>query len=1045
MSKLVRIAMFLLMLVAVAGLSGCPLLFPGQHDTEGEGESVGGDEGENHQGSEGEGEDNPASEGEGESSNNMYKFTSAPQSNQNTRDENMGAPGADPTAEDGSGMEGGDTSRDVVEPDVVRRDGQLLYILNQNRGLLIVDLNAAAILAQVPVYGYPRDLYLANGRAYVLVGYAQNYRTEGNFIHIDVGSKLYVVDVSDPGSAHVLGAPFPMEGDFVDSRLVGDVLYAVNSRSEWQYLPPSTEGEPIPGGTEGEPSSGDGSTGGSDGGMIDPSKPTGVDASGETTTPDNTGWTWLQTSSSWVTSVDVSDPNNVHVADTLEFEGYGNLIQVTPSQSPHPALFVASTDWLWYENDVRTTITYVDISDPAGDIVAGDSIDVPGYLADRFKMDAAGGVLRVVTSSGWGNGEVYLTTIDITDPGLLWILGGTTLEGASGEALFATRFDGPRAYIVTYQFTDPLWIVDFSNPGLPAVVGHLVVPGWSTHIEPRGNSLIALGVDDTDGQRRVKVSLFDVADPAAPTEKGTLSFGDNWAWSSAYADVKSFTVLDDTIIVPVSGYDPVTYASKDTLQFIGYTSEALTLGGAVQLDGAAMRSNEYATDRYYAVTSQELALLEVTNLVPEVLHRVPLMENVFDAQILGPDLVAEILANDAAGAATVRTETADGALLGETKVDVTNLQATHVYGQTVVLVSAIWNWVWDEATQQYLDESGYDVALVDCSDPSQPQTSAILHLDFTPIWGGYYWWGYPVMDMAMGAAADMAIAPGYDRMYYPWWNSSSDTTMVAGHWLILRGSAPDGKYDVTLGTQPATEGLAKIDLDDPASITTLGLGVGAITGLDTAGGRLYVGVQDIAGYDEYYRPLCANLIGELDPDTDAMGPLANVPGQFLAYDAETNVLVLEDYQYTPEGAFGRLLNSVSWDGGAEASLIDQLLLPADAYSMLPADGDVFFTHYQPEGSMLGLARVAADGHFSLDPSVAITDAWVQLLGAQDGLVFTAVGGGAIAQYDCVAAAALRSVTPVMGTPSRIRFGETIAYAPLGYAGLARIPLALPVN
>ena len=79
------------------------------------------------------------------------------------------------------------------------------------------------------------------------------------------------------------------------------------------------------------------------------------------------------------------------------------------------------------------------------------------------------------------------------------------------------------------------------------------MPGWSTHIEPQGDRLIALGVDDTDG-RRVSVSLFDVTDPANPGLIDRESFGEDWAWSSAYDDVKAFTVLEDTLIVPFSGY-----------------------------------------------------------------------------------------------------------------------------------------------------------------------------------------------------------------------------------------------------------------------------------------------------------------------------------------------------------------------------------------------------------------------------------------------------------------------------------------------------------
>ena len=124
--------------------------------------------------------------------------------------------------------------REVVEPDVVRLAGNLLYVLNQYRGLTIVDLDAETIVAQVQTYGYPRDLYLVGNRAYVLVGQASNYTTDGDTVGFDVQSRLYVVDVSDPAQAAVLGT-FDLEGDLVDSRLVGDVLYAVCAEYQWYW------------------------------------------------------------------------------------------------------------------------------------------------------------------------------------------------------------------------------------------------------------------------------------------------------------------------------------------------------------------------------------------------------------------------------------------------------------------------------------------------------------------------------------------------------------------------------------------------------------------------------------------------------------------------------------------------------------------------------------------------------------------------------------------------------------------------------------------
>ena len=181
------------------------------------------------------------------------------------------------------------------------------------------------------------------------------------------------------------------------------------------------------------------------------------------------------------------------------FPGYGGLIQAT-----NYAIFCVSTDW----NNV-STITYVDITDAAGKILIRGTADVPGYMADRFKMDAWNGVLRVVTNTWWPDQQTVVTTLDIANPDSIMQLGQTSLANASGETLFATRFDGPLAYIVTYLRVDPLFVVDLSDPANPTVKGELEIPGWSTHIEPMGDRLIALGVDDSAG-RKVMVSLFDV-------------------------------------------------------------------------------------------------------------------------------------------------------------------------------------------------------------------------------------------------------------------------------------------------------------------------------------------------------------------------------------------------------------------------------------------------------------------------------------------------------------------------------------------------------
>src|SRR4029434_2854577 len=78
---------------------------------------------------------------------------------------------------------------------------------------------------------------------------------------------------------------------------------------------------------------------------------------------------------------------------------------------------------------------------------------------------------------------------------------------------------GPRAFVVTFRQTDPLYSLDLSDPAAPRVTGELKITGYSAHLQPIGEDrLVGIG-QEADAVGRVQgtqVSLFDVSDPAAP-------------------------------------------------------------------------------------------------------------------------------------------------------------------------------------------------------------------------------------------------------------------------------------------------------------------------------------------------------------------------------------------------------------------------------------------------------------------------------------------------------------------------------------------------
>lgn len=863
------------------------------------------------------------------------------------------------TPEDGAG---GDEVREVVEPDIIRRDGSLLYILNQYRGLSIVDLDSQEVLAQVPTFGFPRDLYLAGDRAYVLSGYAADYHTDDTRIRVDIGSRVYVVDVADPAQAAITGS-FRLEGDFVDSRIVGDVLYAVSARYEWYWADSAT------------------------------------------------AWSKQQSSESWVTSIDLNDPQNIQIVDELSLAGYGTVIQAT-----NTTLFVAAPDWY---NDT-TAITCVDISDPAGDILPRGTVTVRGYVGDRFKMDVWNGVLRVVSNTSWRDRHVYITTVALSNLDAPAVLGETSLEGAAGETLFATRFDGPLGYIVTFLVVDPLFVLDFSEPAAPAVLGILEVPGWSTHIEPRGDRLIALGVDDTVG-RQVCVSLFDVADSANPALLDRESFGDQWSWTTAYGDVKAFTILDDLIIVPFSGWSD--QGGYERLQFLTWDRDSLTLHGHVDLQGQALRAFEYG-GMIYSVTSEQLVTIDASDLAaPMVAHRLTLAENVTDFHEIAPDYGAEIILSQDSRAVMVRTVDNTGAPIGQVMTELGNCIATHSWGTRIALVATGWN---------DAGEGSYRVVIVECADPTAPEIVADIPVKTQPYWGWY--WYYDIMPMR-AAAED---SPGGKQLGYmmPWyWWPAEDTTFLAGNALALRCSG--GPYDVQYGPSNPQQGLAVVDLETGVWTRTIGLGYEQIAAVNTANDKIYISTKEDAGSDLLGRRFCAWYLRTLDPNAPQMGPAVNVPGSFLQYDPATRVLLLEDQQY--DGSVWnwrtrRLLRSVSWDGGTAVTPLSRLEL-SDSVGVLKARGArVYFDAYD-QSYVLGSITVSPAGTLALGEKAQVTDSWAYLIDADGGSAYVVVNGGAVARYSFDGAPALAELQPVMNNPQRVRFGANNAYAPLGYAGL----------
>jgi len=453
-------------------------------------------------------------------------------------------PGANDAKSGGTGQ-----TRTVVESDIWKLEGDMLYFFNQYRGLQVINLS----VPDKPVVRGTLELPAAGEQMYLLDATHVVLLAGNGCGNWGDNSQVLVVDVSADQPRTV--ASVPVEGYIQESRLVGSALY-VASQTYHKFTVQTSPGKPDSGVTE--------------------------------------QWEW----GTVVSSFDLAKPETPVAQKTLWYPGYGNVIMATDQY-----LFTATqgtSDW-W-----RSIVHVVDINSPDGVMVPMSEIDPGGRVADKFKMNVEGDVFTVICEvrdwSGTGRQVSVLQTYSITDPSRPVGLG--KLEVGHGEGLYATRFDGDRVYIVTFLRVDPLWVVDLKDPSAPKISGELKVPGWSTYIQPMGDRLVAVGIDNSNSWK-VAVSLFDVRDPAKPGLLSKIPLGENYSWSEANYDEKALTVLPDSglILVPYQGWSSNGYASR--VQLIDLSPDTLSQRGVIEHEFQPRRATMHS-ERIISISGREL-------------------------------------------------------------------------------------------------------------------------------------------------------------------------------------------------------------------------------------------------------------------------------------------------------------------------------------------------------------------------------------------------------------------------------------------------------
>lgn len=296
-------------------------------------------------------------------------------------------------------------------------------------------------------------------------------------------------------------------------------------------------------------------------------------------------------------------------------------------------LVVATSPWDAWEpgedaalrggRDGGTTALHTfDLTDDGGTAYLASG-QVQGRLLNQFSLDETDGVIRVATTKDTtSDAPSSSSLVVLAEEGRRLVETGRVDDLGITERIYAVRYLSPDlAAVVTFRETDPLYLVDTSDPAAPTVTGELKIPGYSAYLHPVGEGLLlGLGQDATeDGMTTgMQLSVFDASDPGDPRRVSQVGWEDHY--SEAEHDHRAFRYWAPTgqVFVPThawhkdTGWSGVTSARLDGQELA--RGPELRLGGSGDTLWDSARRTLVVGDQLWVLGENTLRAADLTTL-----------------------------------------------------------------------------------------------------------------------------------------------------------------------------------------------------------------------------------------------------------------------------------------------------------------------------------------------------------------------------------------------------------------------------------------------
>lgn len=399
----------------------------------------------------------------------------------------------------------------VDEADIVKTDGQYLYVLKENGSEISVletekKLKKVGKISASDTMRIQEFYLLPKEKKIVAIVSVKQEETEDNelmdVMMIQNGEKVQAItyDISSPQKPKKLGS-IVQSGFYTSSRLSGGCLYLFSNY--WIQNPVSKE----------EPQT-----------YIPMAGDSLIREKDILLPPFESGCMYEV-----ITAVNLEHPSEITDSRAI-FTNGGEL-------------YVSNHNIYYYETDYsqnveKTKIRKIGYKD--GKFTEAKAGSIKGYINDSFSIDEYNGYLRIAATAGDTN-AVYVLDEELK-------LTGSIKNLAKDEQIYSARFLGDTGYFVTFRQVDPLFSVDLSDPKDPKIIGKLKIPGFSDYLHFYGkDKLLGIGMNadaDTGITDGVKLSMFDLSDKTDVREeqkyimKNVYSADVSYDYKAALIDVE---------------------------------------------------------------------------------------------------------------------------------------------------------------------------------------------------------------------------------------------------------------------------------------------------------------------------------------------------------------------------------------------------------------------------------------------------------------------------------------------------------------------------